>query len=73
MGTEITTAQDHSSVALSSARDLGYQPDDRRHLMQALDKISSLDIQVIATMHGPAVTAHVDTLIRTFRDQPLST
>jgi flavorubredoxin len=73
MGTDITTAHDHSTVALSAARDLGYQPDDRRHLIHALDKISSLDIKVIATMHGPAVTAHIDTLIGTFRDNSLST
>lgn len=72
MGTETTTAQDHSSAALSSARDLGYQPDDRRHLIQALDKMSALDIQLIATMHGPTVTAHIDKLVRTFSDQPLS-
>jgi flavorubredoxin len=72
MGTEITTSQDHSTVALASARELGYQPDDRRQLLRALDKISPLDINVIATMHGPAVTARIDTLIRTFRDNYLS-
>ena len=72
MGTDITTSQDHSTVALSSARELGYQPDDRRQLIRALDKISPLDIDVIATMHGPAVTAQIDTLIRTFRDNSLS-
>lgn len=72
MGTEITVASDHSAVALRSARELGYQADDRVSLDEALDKIEPLDVKVIANMHGPTVTAHIRELFRTFRENRLS-
>lgn len=72
MGTTISTDQDHSEAAIAAARDLGYQPDDRASLNRALDKIASLEIKVIATMHGPTVTGHFDRLIRTFRNNALT-
>lgn len=71
LGTEIQSSADHSPRALSSARELGYQANDRRSLEKALDKIERLDVRVVATMHGPTVTAHVDRLIRTFRENSL--
>jgi len=72
MGTEITTAGDHSAAALRSARELGFQADVRTSLGRALDKIERLDVKVIATMHGPAVTGQIPALIRTFRENTLS-
>lgn len=72
MGVEVTTAEDHSQIALGTARELGYQPNDRAGLARALDKIAPLDVKVVATMHGPTLTAHYDNLVRTFRENSLA-
>lgn len=72
MGVEVTTAEDHSPIALGAARELGYQPNDRAGLDRALDKIAPLDVKVVATMHGPTLTAHYDKLVRTFRENSLA-
>jgi len=72
MGTHVTTDLDHSEAALGAARHLGYQADDRASLKRALDWIEKLDVKLIAPMHGPAVTAHLDKLLRTFRGQALA-
>jgi flavorubredoxin len=71
IGTEITTAKDHSEAALKAAREIGYQADDRKSLLRTLSKIEPLDIEVIAPMHGPAVTGNTGHLIRAFRDNPI--
>jgi flavorubredoxin len=71
-GTEAVTDQDHSVAALGAARELGYQADDRQSLGRALDKLASLTIKIIAPMHGPTVTAHVDDMLRAFRDNALA-
>ncbi len=72
MGVEVTTAEDHAHIALGAARELGYQPNDRAGLDRALDKIAPLDVKVVATMHGPTLTAHYDKLVRTFRENSLA-
>ncbi|MGH7771393.1 MAG: hypothetical protein ACREQA_04075 [Candidatus Binatia bacterium] len=72
LGTDITTGEDQSLVALKTAQELGYQANDRASLVRALDKIGQLNISVVAPMPGPAITAHIDKLIRTFRENTLS-
>lgn len=70
-GTDAVTDADRSKNALGTARKLGYQPDDRTHLGQALDRISALPVKVVASMHGPATTAHFDRLVKTMRENSL--
>jgi len=72
LGTEIVTPADRSEAAMAAARHLGYQADDRASLLRAIDKFAKLDIKVMACMHGPAITGHIDTLIRTFRDTAIT-
>jgi flavorubredoxin len=72
LGTEAVTDTDRSREALGAARELGYQPDDRKSLGQALDKLTPLGIKVIAPMHGPTLTAHTDDVLRAFRDNALA-
>ena len=67
MGTDIMTKNDRSEEALGAVRNLGYQPNDRPALLQTLDKIGPLDVKVVACMHGPAITAHYDSLVQHFR------
>lgn len=71
-GVEIITDRDMSQETLEAARHLGYQPDDRVGLTRALDKIEALEVEIIATMHGPALTGHIDKLIRCFRENSLA-
>ena len=71
-GVEIVTDRDMSQETLQAARELGYQPDDRVGLTRALDKIEALQLKVIATMHGPALTEHFEKLLRWFRDNSLA-
>lgn len=71
-GVETTaSADERAPVALGAARELGYQPDDRACLGRALDRISRLDVKVIACMHGPALTGGAETIIRTFRENAI--
>jgi flavorubredoxin len=72
LGTEAVTSKDRSLEALGAARELGYQADDRKSLGQALDKLAPLRIKVIAPMHGSTLTAHVDSMLRAFRDNALA-
>ncbi len=71
LGTEPVTDKDRSREALGAARELGYQADDRKQLGQALDKLASLGIKVIAPMHGPTLTGHVSDMLQAFRDNAL--
>jgi flavorubredoxin len=70
-GVALTTRDDPSQNALGAARGLGYQPNDRKSLLQALDKIAPLPVQLIANMHGPTVYGHFAQLVATFRDNEL--
>lgn len=72
LGTEVVTSADRSEAALAAARHLGYQADDRASLVRAIDKFAKLEIRVMACMHGPAITGHIDKLIGTCRDTPIA-
>jgi flavorubredoxin len=72
LGTEAVTDEDRSREALGAARELGYQPDDRKSLERTLDKLASLRINIIAPMHGPTLTGHVDDMLRAFRENVLA-
>ena len=72
-GIETTTRRDPTQNALDSARELGYQPNDRANLLRALDKIAPLQVEVIANMHGPAVYGHFGALVRAFRENDIAT
>lgn len=71
-GTEVSTSEDVSELALAVAREAGYQPDDRPRLREVLDKIAALDVRVIAPMHGPALTGDTEKLISCFRSNPVA-
>lgn len=68
IGVDVATDRDVSQENLEGARLVGYQPDDRVSLTQPLDKIERLQLQAIAPMHGPVLTAHFGALIRRFRE-----
>jgi flavorubredoxin len=71
-GVAVTTRDDPSEAALGAARGLGYQPNDRKSLLEALDKIAPLPVQIVANMHGPTVYGHFEKLVATFRKNELS-
>jgi flavorubredoxin len=71
-GTEVSTAEDVSELALAVARESGYQPDDGPRLRKVLDKIEGLDVRAIAPMHGPTLTGNTKKLISRFRTNPLA-
>jgi flavorubredoxin len=71
-GVAVTTRDDPSEAALGAARHLGYQPNDRRSLMAALDKIGRLPVDAVANMHGPTVYGHFERLVATFREHELA-
>jgi flavorubredoxin len=71
-GIATTTRDDPTRSALESARELGYQPNDRTSLLRALDKIAPLQVDVIANMHGPAVYGHFGALVRAFRENDIA-
>jgi flavorubredoxin len=70
-GVEISTDRDLSEECLKSTREVGYQPNDRARLLEALGKIEPLWLNVIAVMHGPVITGHLKTLLRAFRENSL--
>jgi hypothetical protein len=61
-----------SRECVDSTREVGYQPDDRARLIEALDKIEPLPLRVIAVMHGLAIASHFRDLIRSFRNNSLA-
>jgi flavorubredoxin len=67
MGTETIATEDRTAAALGAVEQLGYQPDDRRALLAALDKIVPLAPELVAPMHGPAIRTHVAKLFDGFR------
>jgi flavorubredoxin len=67
-GTTVTTRDNPCEAALGAARGLGYQPNDRKSLDAALDKLEPLPVEIVANMHGPTVYGHFKELVRTFRD-----
>jgi flavorubredoxin len=69
-GVEISTDRDLSEDCLKSTREVGYQPDDRARLVEALGKIEPLRLRAIAVMHGPVITGHLRELLRAFRESP---
>lgn len=71
-GLDISTDQDVSRECLKSTREVGYQPDDRARLVEALDKIEPLHLSAIAVMHGPVITGHFKELFAAFRESPLA-
>ena len=72
LGTEIATDRDVSSEILAAAQNLGYQPNDRACLLNALDAIAALPVKVIAPMHGPALRGHFPALLRAYRESFLA-
>jgi flavorubredoxin len=72
LGVATTSREDTTHASLSSARELGYQPNDRASLLRALDKIAPLRVELIATMHGPTIYGHAEALVRAFRENDLS-
>jgi flavorubredoxin len=71
-GTEITTDRTFGAEFVKATAEVGYQPDDRARLIQALDKIEPLRPSAIAVMHGPVITGHFAELFRAFRDNSLA-
>ena len=67
-GTEISTDRDLGEECLNATREVGYQPDDRERLLEAIDKIEPLELNAIAVMHGPVITRHFAELLRAFKD-----
>jgi flavorubredoxin len=67
LGTDVTADMDLSDQYVEGARMVGYQADDRTALGRALDKIDQLDLEGIAPMHGPVLTAHFDEYVDAFR------
>jgi flavorubredoxin len=72
-GIATTTREDPTLSALASARQLGYQPNDRTSLLRTLDKIAALRVDAIANMHGPTVYGHFGTLVEAFRENEIAT
>ncbi len=74
LGTEAVTDGDHVEAALGACRHLGYQPNDRVSLDQCLEKIGPLDVDLVASMHGPAVRGRQNyaRLVKAFRESSLS-
>lgn len=70
-GVEISTDRDLVEECLRSTAEVGYQPDDRERLVQALDRIEPLRLNRIAVMHGPVISGHLPELLRAFRASPL--
>jgi flavorubredoxin len=68
---EASVDRDISRECLASTREVGYQPDDRARLIEALDKIQPLHLNAIAVMHGPVIKGHFAELLRAFRDTRL--
>jgi flavorubredoxin len=71
-GPEISTDRDLSDECIKATREVGYQPDDRVRLIEALDKIEPLRLSAIAVMHGPVITGHLKRLVRIFRENSLA-
>ena len=63
---------DPTDACLAAAREFGYMADDRACLDAALDKVQAAAPSRIAPMHGPVLTAHLDALIRAFRESSLA-
>jgi flavorubredoxin len=59
--------RDCSEEYVEVARAVGYQADDRTALGRTLDKLAALELDRIAPMHGPILTAHLDRYINAFR------
>jgi flavorubredoxin len=70
-GVAVSTRADPTQTALGAARELGYQPNDRKNLLRCLDKIGELPVEVIANMHGPTVYGHFASLVKAFRESEL--
>jgi flavorubredoxin len=63
---------DPSELCLAAAREFGYMANDRPCLEAALTKVEASAPQQIAPMHGPVLTAHLDSLVRAFRESSLA-
>jgi flavorubredoxin len=63
---------DPTELCLAAAREFGYMANDRACLEAALDKVEACAPRRIAPMHGPVLTAHLDALLRAFRQSSLA-
>ncbi len=71
-GTENATDRTFGAEFVRASAEVGYQPDDRTRLIEALDKIERLRLSAIAVMHGPVITGHFKELLRAFREHSLA-
>lgn len=71
-GTETITDRTFGFEFIKATAAVGYQPDDRARLTEALDKIERLRLSAIAVMHGPVITGHFKELLRAFREHSLA-
>lgn len=72
-GTELTVDRPFGAEFVKATAEVGYQPDDRTRLIEALDKIEQLPPSAIAVMHGPVITGHLKELLRAFKEHSLAT
>ncbi len=70
-GVETVTDRTFGPEFVTATAAVGYQPDDRARLAEALDKIEGLRLRAIAVMHGPVITGHFKELLSAFREHPL--
>jgi flavorubredoxin len=62
---------DPTDICLAAAREFGYMANDRACLDAALNKLEECSARIIAPMHGPVLTSHLDGLVRAFRESSI--